>query len=584
MQQELCKRVTVAIVLGLLACGAAPTTVGVVPLGEVAPGLRGRGWSVFSGSEPESFDVEVLGVWANVTPETSYILTRLSGHGLEDTGVVAGMSGSPVYVEDRLLGAVAFSWNFASDAIAGVTPIESMRRLTDEPRSPVRAAGPPPEVTELLDGGTPRARLAAGLAVLRGGGPAGAGGLLWSAAGLGASARELLAEAVGPVHAGGSIDEPPRDLQPGDAVAAVLIDGDMRLAATGTVTDRVGDAVLAFGHPFLSMGDVVVPMAAAEIVTVVPSLAGSFKIGNVGPVVGQFDRDRPAGIRGTLGVTAPVLPLHIGVHGAVSRAYDLRLARVAPIAGPLVATSLLSALDAANGAGGLQELEMRARLDLVGRPPLEVRQVFDGPQASLGAAVHLLSLVGFLANNALADVDIATIDVEVERTTERRATRILRAHPTRRVVSPGEAIDLLVDLAPYSGDPMRHRMTLTVPRDAGEGPYILLVGDGTSLDAVRLQLEKFAPTRMSQALEFLNGLHSRSELGVLGVSGEVGMAASGTALPRLPGSIRRIWTAGDASGTSTLTTSIRQEQTEDLGVPLSGLVRVDLQVRARKSE
>lgn len=584
MQQELCKRVVIAGLLALLAGGAGPAPVAVVPLEEVEPGLQGRGWSVFTGHEPAPFDVEVLGVWANVMPEISYILARLSGQGLEETGVIAGMSGSPIYVGDRLLGAVAFSWTFASEAVAGVTPIEAMRRMTDGPASPVRTAGPPPLVTELLDAGPPRQRLVAELALLGGAAPTAAGGLLWSAAGLGASARELLGEVLGAVHAAGSLDEAPRDLRPGDAVAAVLIDGDMRLAATGTVTDRVGETVLAFGHPFLSMGDVVVPMATAEIITVVANVASSFKIGNVGRVIGRFDRDRSAGLRGSLGAEAPVLPMRITIDGEEDGAFELRLARVAPIAGPLVATSLLGALDAVNGASGHQELEVRARLALAGRPPLAVRQVFDGPAASLGAAVHLLSIVGFVMNNSLAAVDIESIEVEVERTTERRATRIVGAHPTRRVVRPGEVVELIVDLDPYSGAPRRHRLELTVPRDAGDGPYIFLVGDGTSIDGARLQLEKFAPTRMSQALAFLDGLHSRSELAVLGLAGEAGMAAQGTALPRLPGSIRQIRTLGNAGGASNLTTSIRQELSEDLGVPLEGLVRVDLEVRGRKSE
>jgi hypothetical protein len=332
------------------------------------------------------------------------------------------------------------------------------------------------------------------------------------------------------------------------------------------------------------MGDVVVPMASAEIVTVVPNLAGSFKVGNVGRVLGRFDRDRPAGIRGTLGADAPLIPMRISIQGRGRGTHELRLARVAPIAGPLAATALLSALDAVNGAGGHQELELRAELALVGGQGLTLRQVFDGPTASLGAAVHLLSVVGYLTNSSLGEVEIESIDVVVERTTERRAHRVVGAHPNRRIVGPGEAMELLIDLAPYSAPRRRHRVQLTVPRDAADGRYVLLVGDGASIDGARLQLERFEPTRMSQALAFIDGLHSRSELAVLGVTGEPGLTAGGTTLPRLPGSIREIRAVGDAAGASVLSTSIRQQQSEDLGVPLSGLVRIDLEVRARKSE
>jgi len=579
MQPKLCMRTAAVFAVSVLTMGADSAPGPVLPLTEVEAGLKGEGWSVFAGSEPEPFDVEVLGVWHNVGPDTSYILTRLSGHGLEETGVIAGMSGSPVYVEDRLMGAVAFSWALSQGAVAGVTPIEAMRRMANsQAEGQGGPAGPSSTLPDLFERVDARARLASELGALVRLPEGQSSGLLWSSSGLGVGTRDLLAEAVGPVVSAGQATALGEDLQPGDAVAAVLIDGDLRLAATGTVTDRYGDSILAFGHPFLSMGDIAVPMATAEIVTVVPSLINSFKVGNIGRTIGRFDRDRPSGVRGTLGALAPTLPVTIEINGGRTRHFSVRIARVAPIAGPLVATTLLGALDATTGAGGERELELVAEILLDGRPPLLVRQVFDGPAAAVEAAVHMLSLVGYLENNVLADVDVSGIDIRVDQTPGRRTTRILAAHPSRRVVRAGSSVTLNVELDPYRGESRRHRMEIDLPRDLRPGRYVLLIGDGTSIDAARLELEQFSPVRISQALGFLGGLHSRSELAVLGVAPDRGLNVDGAAMPRLPGSIREIWDAGDRTSVTALGTAIRQEEVEELGVPLTGLVRIDLEV------
>lgn len=582
MQRELCKRAAVVSLLGLFAIAAGEPPGPVMPLEEVKPGLAGQGWSVFAGGDPEPFDVEVLGVWENVSPDASYILARLSGQRLEETGVIAGMSGSPVYVGDRLLGAVAFSWAFATDAIAGITPIEQMRRMAGEPAVPVRPGDPvAAPFADLLDPPEARARLRSELGALHRTTET-SSGLLWTSVGLGPEMRSLLGEAVGSTVAAGGSGDREGDLRPGDAVAAVLIDGDLRLAATGTVTDRFGDSVLAFGHPFLSMGDVLVPMAATEILTVMPSLANSFKIGNLGQTLGSFDRDRPSGIRGTMGLEAPTLPMKVTIQAATRREFAMRVARIPPVAGSLVATALLGAIDAAAGMGGQQSIDLNVRIGIAGRSPLVVRQAFDGASASLDAAVYLLSIVGFLVNNSFAELDVTEIEVDLVRDTGPRVTRVVAAHPDRRIVSPGEMLRLAVELEPYRGDVRRHSLEFELPTDLDPGRYMVLVGDGTSIDGVKLDLEKAAPTRIDQALEFLSGLHSRSELAVLGVVAARGLVVDGEPLPRLPGSIQALW-GGRGGRTTRLATAIRQEIVEDLGVPLSGLVRVDLEVRAEAS-
>ncbi len=578
MQRRMCSRGVTIGAAAVFALGANPPS-DVVPLDQVERGLQGQGWSVFSGREPEPFDVEVLGVWQEISPSSSYILARLAGRGLEESGVIAGMSGSPVYVGDRLLGAVAFSWPFAKEPIAGVTPIESMRRMSEGGAlPPVRptASVTAEQIVQPVSGvESLRDQLE-----LLGGRVENRGGLLWSSVGLGGRAGELLAEALGPTAAAGRMESAEEgSLEAGDAVAAVLVDGDLRLAATGTVTDRIGDTVLAFGHPFLGLGDIAVPMAEAEIVTVVPSLASSFKIANLGRIVGSFDRDRPSGIRGRIGLETAMLPLRVTVRGGAAERFEMRLAPIPALTGSLAAAATLGAIDQATGAGGDRSIDLSARLGLTDREPLEIGQNFDGPSASLDAVVHLLNVIGFIMNNGMAELEIEAIDVEIDLVAERRAVRIIGAHASRQVVKPGSRVELRVEMQPWRGDGYRETIELEIPSDLDDGRYILLIGDGTSIDAARLKLEKFAPRRIEQALDFLDNLKGRSQLAVLGVDTKPGYAVGGEALTRLPGSIRGIWRAAPQGAARALATAIRQEVVVEKGVPLEGLVRVDIEVK-----
>src|SRR5688572_10790778 len=317
----------------------------VMPLAEVRAGQKGYGVSVFSGTTRERFDVEILGVVRNLEPNVSRVLARLSGRGLESTGVIAGMSGSPVYIDGKLMGAVAYAWPFAKEAIAQITPIESMRDL-DAGGGAIPAVGAsstPLDLAALLPQKADREALAKALERLQPRGGGGASPVAWNVAGFAPRTQELFAIGLGAVSPSGEAvpGTLSADLQPGDAVAAVLIDGDLRLAATGTVTDRLGEDVLAFGHPFYGLGPVDIPMAPAEVVAVIANQYSSFKISNFGEPIGAFAQDRLAGIRGRIGEQAATLPVTVKVDSGRGADYRLRLARVPQLTPTLLAISLI---------------------------------------------------------------------------------------------------------------------------------------------------------------------------------------------------------------------------------------------------
>jgi hypothetical protein len=593
---------------GAGASGATHPALPTIDLNEVRIGQRGYGLSVFAGGQPERFEVEVIGVMRNLGPDTSYILARLSGHGLESSGVAAGMSGSPVFLDGRLAGAVSFGWAFSKEAVCGITPIALMRRLTTL-GGPLPMLGPPPvPLAAILAGRVPADLLARQLMRLQpnpGAAPEGAAtGIGWSTAGFGELSRGMLRQALGSVAPAGRAAAPPPgaeapDLVPGSAVAAVMIDGDFQLAATGTVTDRVGDRVLAFGHAFLGLGPEQVPMAAADVVTVLSSQNTSFKIANVGPTVGAFEQDRVAGIEGRVGAAAAMIPLVLRVTGpglpppaaaataagggsaGNARQFRVRLADVPELLPMLAGSTLLSGLDTASYSGGPQSIDLTAHFNLERYGDLVVHQSFDGESAGTAMASHLLAIMGYLEQNSLGRVRIRDIALDVEQGPRPMAATVVAAHADRSVVHPGDRLGINVDLQAYRGERFRHSLVLELPRDLPTGRYSLLVGDGASADGARLALAPIDPATLDQALALLRSLHSRRDLTVLGFYPGAGLSVAGEVLPQLPGSMRALWGAADSEGAVALRSTIAQERHETMAMPIDGLVRIDLEVRRR---
>jgi hypothetical protein len=580
------RRSRFAAALLCLAAAAAGAQTAALPVEEAQRGQRGYGLSVFEGNRVETFDVEVLGVLRNVSPDTSYIMARLSGRGLERTGVIAGMSGSPTYIDGRLAGAVAYSWAFSDEAIALITPIASMRALGVPAvgRPAAAAAGPLADfevLRQLTRRGFSSEALESSLGALM---PAMANGAIpsvqWSAGGFGEGVRGLLERRlVSVAPAGGAAVADPSALVPGGSVAAVVVDGDLRLAAVATVTDRQGDEVLAFGHPFLGVGPLEIPMAPAEVVTVVSSRLSSFKVANFGEPVGAFDQDRLAGLRGTLGRVAPTLPL---VVHTPARDYRMRVARLPQMLPMLVAVSALGSLEAASYLNGAQGLDLDATFRLRGYGDLQMRQSFDGEQAALQGALYVLTLTSFLTQTRLDRIELEAVELDFTHHPAPRTAALVGAHADRAVVRPGERVTLNLDLVAYRGEPFRRSIAIDLPADLPAGPYSLLLGDGATIDAARLSIEPAPPVNFSQAMELLRGFHAGNELVVLGVHGGRGLAVAGRVMPRLPGSVRSLWGSA-ASGTAVpLRLAVAQEHVEVFDVPIEGAARIDLEVRRRE--
>lgn len=564
-----------------------PTNLPTISVDEVKRGQRGYGLSVFAGTEPERFDVEVVGVMRNVSPDLSYILARLEGKGLDKIGVAAGMSGSPVFIDGKLAGAVSFSWPFSQETIAGITPIETMRRLSGLRGLPATPL-PPVPLADIVSRKVPGNLLERELAKLQPQMPGGGlPGIQWSATGFGESSMGLLRRALTNVAPAGEArpGDVKRDVGVGGAIAAVLVDGDFGLAAFGTVTDRYGDQVLAFGHPFLGLGPVEVPMATSEVVTIFSSQYASFKISNIGDTIGAFEQDRQTGIQGRIGAVAPMTPMVLRVAGGTGekpREFKVRVAQIPQLTPSLLASTVLAGLESASYSAGAQSLDMTARFKLARYGDLVVRQSFDGDSAGSEAVSYVLAVGGFLLQNPLEKVDLERVEVDLHQSPLPQAASLVGANAERTVVRPGERIGVNLDLVAYRGDRFRHTLKIDLPEDLPAGRYTLLVGDGASADAARNSLAPSAPVTFRQAFDLLNTFHSRRDLVVLGVYGGPGLSVAGEVMPRLPGSVRSLWSAAASGSAVALRSTIAQQVTETLDTPIDGLAQIDLEVRRRE--
>jgi len=578
---------------------AAPTFSGeILPLDEVRVGMRGVGYTVVRGTEPEEFELEILGILENTFPKQSLIVARLSGLGLETTGIAAGMSGSPAYIDGKLIGAVSYRMgSFPTEAVAGITPIENMLALSDTEATRGVAAAPPSgarmlaTAVELIGGGS------ADLAPLR---PASAAlGIapIATPVTIGGVDAELvrrispLFETVGwqPALGGTSQSaELSRPLRPGSAVAVQLMRGDVTFTATGTVTWTDGDRLLAFGHPFLQAGSVDFPMVAAEVLMVLPSLADSQKLTAAGTeVMGSIRQDRQAGVLGVVGGTPPMVPVAIAVDGdGFSESFNFEMVADKSLSPTFLFIGLANALQSVGALSGDSALEVSGAFSLDGGyEPVRVENSFSSSvPAFFSLAQMISSIYQFVYENPFRPVSVNGVDLDITLRDDLRVAEITRVWADRVDVRPGETFNLAVWLKPYRQPEVVIDIELQVPEDLSPGPVSVLVGDAGVVSAEEssfIQGEP-APQSVEQLIRLLNRTRSNDRIYYQLSRADKGAFYGGRRMPSLPPSVLDVLSNGRTSGeTIQLSSTVLFESSEQVEYVVSGEHRIELNVRRR---
>jgi len=467
-----------------------------MPLDQIHEGMKGTALTVFQGVKPESMDVEVLGVMRNVNgPRGDIILVRLHGTKPEYTGVVAGMSGSPVYFDGKLAGALAFRiGEFSKEPIAGVTPIEEMLEINALDRrpapAPMRASLPEQSGTTQTaspgeDSALPPQNYSNYLKPIET--PLVFNG--FSDETLQRYASQFAAAGIVPVMGIGSWGDrkQPEPIEAGSAVSAVLVRGDMDIAATCTVTYVDPQRLLACGHPLLQFGEVDLPMTKATVLATLPSPLNAFKIVNTTETVGAFVQDRQNGIMGVPGRESKMIPVTVALHsGAATKEFHyevLNNARLSPLA--MMAT-VFNALHGTNEYGENITYRMKGVLSVKGYPDVTLRNMFapqdNGQPAAALAAATIGDRFGRIYSNPFDAPDVQGVKLDFDLVRERRSARLEASRTDMTEARPGDQIVVETVIRPYRGERLVRQIPIRIPTSTSKGTLRILVSDGDTLD------------------------------------------------------------------------------------------------------
>jgi hypothetical protein len=551
------------------------------PLKDIKPGLRGIGKTVFSGNRIEEFQVEILGVLENIGPKQNLILARLSGGPLAETGVLQGMSGSPVYIDGKLAGAVALAFPFSKEAITGIRPIEEMVRVTEAGRNP-----PPSQVarnetslaslytskdlTRLLPGRLEPATRDAKLIDIAT--PVSFNG--FTRATLDSFAPQLGALGLEPTQglsAGGPSSlhmGDPSTLKPGSMISVQLMTGDLSIGADGTVTYIDGNRIYAFGHRFLAVGSTALPFTRSEVLTLLPNLSASFKISAPKETMGAILQDRNTAISGELGRAAAMAPISISVSRGGKRLDDYRMEMVndrflSPL---LVQMAVFNTIDATERTVGASSFRVTGEIEFQGSsPPLKVNNMYAADTGSaLLASLYTAIPLAYVLQSGFDALEVKKVALDIESFDAKKQFQIDSVSVGRREVRAGGKVELTTMLVGENGAEVSRTVVYQVPQGIAPGPLYFTVADGMTTNLTELrQLIGAQPKSIPQLISTVNSLRANTKAYVRVWRAEPAFQLEGADLPDPPPSVAMILAgAQGAQGSITQTRNSKVAEIE----------------------
>jgi hypothetical protein len=537
---------------------------------QVKVGMKGVGKSVFKGTKIEEFQVEVLGVMKKAYLGHDLILVKCSGANLEETGVIAGMSGSPVYIDGKLIGAVSMTYSFAKEPIAEVTPIKAMLEVMRRP--------------DLPDQGMQQGNAEFGMAnaELRNNGfhpiplPLTVSGFDTRLCSEFAAPFEKLGLKLmpGSGEVSGADSAAAVQIEPGSAVGVSLIRGDMNGSAIGTVTWREGNRIVAFGHPMYLGGSIEMPMCGGVIHAIMPSLEFSFKLFSPTAPIGVMTQDRATGVAGTIGPTVAMIPVRIKVRSEQdTREFNYEVLNNKTLTASLLPLTIANALLHQQQRRNDATLQAELAVKLRGYPGFKLRRWFTGPDA-VGTAVSELALpIEFLMGNDFEKIAVESIGLDLKLAPGQELLTVYRVIADRERAKPGDKLHLTVFLDAYRGKQQIEELDVVIPKETPEGQLAVLVTTPDSALAFDLSEagEKLAPRSVRQMIKFLERIGPENQLVVQGYARRKGMVIAGEKYPNLPPSMLRLLANSRETGTSAPTeTSLLFEERKTLDRIVAG--------------
>jgi hypothetical protein len=529
------------------------TQTQIMKVDDVRPGMKGVGYTVFQGTKPETMGVEVLGVLRNLNgPKSDVVLVRLLGEKPEFTGVVAGMSGSPVYIDGKLLGAIAYRiGQFSKEPIAGITPIEQMLEINEFDQSVPQGGGtsvaratvasktstPGPQDSNPIQSYAQYLQPIDAPFVFNG----------FNEAAIKQFAPQLSSMGITPVMGVGSAskEKQPEPLVPGSAVSAILVRGDMDVAATCTVTYMDKDHLLACGHPLMQYGMVDMPMTKANVVATLASPLNAFKIINTTEPVGAFVQDRHTGILGRFDREPKMIPVTLSIHGPSGpREYHYEVLNNAKLTPVMMMTTVYNALMGMNQYGEETTYRMNGRIHVNGFTDVRMTNMFspvDATPTAYAVAMSLGEHFGRIYDNPFEAPTVSGVTLEFDLERERRAAVLESARTDVTEARPGDEITIEAVLRPYRGDRIVRRIPVRVPTSAPKGSLRILVSDAETLDRSRHATPAMGRRMdLNSTIEVLNKEHLNDHLYVSLLEANPQATVEDKVMPAVPLSVMNV--------------------------------------------
>ena len=546
---------------------SSPTLPRLFPLAEIKEGMRGTAKTVFHGTKSEEFNVEILGVMPNwIGPKQDMIVGRLSGANAERTFVFAGMSGSPVYIDGKLVGAISYSFPFAKEPICGITPIEQMistvvyspsaKTASREPRTftyaellsnnwrPVFADNAIRQFT-LASGFAADSRLmaVAGQTFMPIATPIAISGI--SQQTIDMFAPDFARVGILPVAASGGSSaitpmKPANEttLLGGDSVVVHLARGDIQIAAAGTVTLRDGDKIYAFGHPFFSLGSTNLPMSESHVVTVVPNANNSFKLAVPDAMVGSMTQDRATGIYGKLGESPKMIPVKVRLQTSRGQKEEINFESAIDetLTGLIVNAGVGNALSAHERSIGESTIELNGEIKVKGENSIRIQRRFAGQQsAAFAASASAIPLNALLRAN-FEELEIMGVTLDIVATDGSKTASLERISLDRNQVRAGETIEVTTFARTEAGKMLIQKIPITVPRDTAPGMLSVAVGDGNAAQQ-NSAITQFIPKTAAELISTINRLKRPDRLYAILSRTSSGAIIGSSEMPNLPPSV-----------------------------------------------
>jgi len=575
---------------------SAPASA-LYPLEELRPGMKGIARTVFSGSEPQEFSLEILGVLPGFTgPRQSTIIAKLSGANVDRTGVFAGMSGSPVFIDDRLVGAIAYSFPFSKEPICGITPIQQMidnfEQGNERPKRTTEARAtsftelasaewkprlPKPSFTSTsliapVTAGSPLAPLM-GQQIQQIATPVVFSGISQESpvSGVGGSA------AITPLE---PFDE--KTLAPGTSVSVQLVRGDYSIAAAGTVTFRDGERIYAFGHPFLGLGGSDMPMTESSVVTVIANSYNSFKLAVPGRMVGAISQDRATGVFGQLGHAPRMIPVKINLHTSRGRIEQFSYEVISDefLTPLLVNITVFNTIATRERSVGESTIAVNGSIVVDGQAPIAVQRRFSASNAAVLAAGSIATPVSALLGSGFDEVNIKGIVLDIDSSEEKRAASLERISLDRTEVGRGEQVEIQAYVRTDSGKQFVERIPVQIPSDAPSGQLMIMIGDGATLQEASAS-RAFVPRDLGQLIGAINKTKKNDRLYLRLLRPAAGVVIGSSELPNLPPSVVATLNNDRSSGgyTPTLLSQVYERELSPAEFVISGQQVISVTVK-----